>query len=99
MLSSLSPNPSARACRYFQAYIPRKSTLYVTALLRSFEHLAFDRSLDAQAGLSEFFVPPAMVEHFLSITNFLHQEGLMSQPQELDNRLYASLGSNNPTAS
>ena len=40
---------------YFQAQVNKKETWFLAATLRSFEHLAFDRTVDKQAGIFEFF--------------------------------------------
>ena len=42
---------------YYQAYIEKASCWYVVAILKSYEHLAFDRTLDTQTNLFEFYVP------------------------------------------
>jgi hypothetical protein len=76
-------------CDYFQARIERSKTLYVTAFLRSFEHVAFDRCLDAQTGLSEFFVPHAQRSHFLEIMGFLQEQGYIHDLCEMENRMEA----------
>jgi hypothetical protein len=74
-------------CVYYQATVLKEKHWMLTSLLRSFEHLAFDRTCDAQKGIFEFFVPPAMEHHFLGIMRHFEQEGLIWDLQKLPNRL------------
>ncbi len=73
--------------RYYQALVSIPNTWFVTAVLRSFEHVAFDRTLDAQQGLFEFFVPEGQEVYFLEIMNAFQMEGIVSNVCLLENRL------------
>ncbi len=74
-------------CLYFQAQVVRKRTWFFVAVLRSFEHLCFDRTLDKTTGTFEFFVPPKLESYFLEIMDHMEKEGIVSGVQKLDNRL------------
>ena len=75
-------------CSYYQAnVVQRELCLYVVAALRSYEHIAFDRTLNAETSLFEFFVPPATEEYFLTLMNYLQSEGFIYDLKKLPNRL------------
>jgi hypothetical protein len=75
-------------CLYFQAIIKREECWSLTAALRSFEHLAFDRTLDKEQSLMEFFVPENCELIFLEIMTYFMQRGIVFNLQKLPNRLY-----------
>src|SRR4029077_17030302 len=54
-------------CSYYQAHVKRELCWFVTAALRSYEHIAFDRTLDTATSLFEFFVAPSTEKYFLEI--------------------------------
>lgn len=72
---------------YYQALVSIPETWFVTATLRSFEHLTFDRTLDVEQGLFEFFVPIEMEPTFLEIMYYFEKNGIVSSIKKLDNRL------------
>lgn len=74
-------------CSYYQAYVDRRLCWFVVATLKSNEHVAFDRTIDAAANLLEFFVPPAMEQSFLSFMNHFEKEGLVRDCVKMPNRL------------
>ena len=74
-------------CSYYQAQINREKTWFFVGCLKSFEHIAFDRTLDAQKGIFEFFVPEDMEEYFLGIMQYFEKEGIVGNLQKLPNRL------------
>jgi len=45
---------------YYRATIDRTRCWYFVAILRSFEHMVFDRTYDVQNSVFEFFVPELM---------------------------------------
>jgi len=73
--------------RYFQATVHRELSWYVVAVLKSFEHLCFDRTYDADASRFEFFVAPDMAEEFLKLMEYFKDEHLIADLQELPNRV------------
>ncbi len=79
-------------CAYYQGYVVKEQTWFLVAVLRSYEHLAFDRTFDKQRGLFEFFVPVEL-EHFLvTLLGHMRELGVVSSFVKLPNRLliYAS---------
>lgn len=77
-------------CSYYQAHVQRELALYVVAALRSYEHVAFDRTLDPATSLFEFFVPSSTEKYFLILMDYLQSEGLIYDLTKLPNRLARS---------
>ena len=73
--------------RYFQATVHRQHARYVVAVLKSFEHLCFDRTYDADTSRFEFFVAPDMAEEFIRLIEYFKDEHLIADFQELPNRV------------
>lgn len=73
--------------RYFQATVHRELSWYVVAVLKSFEHMCFDRTYDADASRFEFFVAADMAEDFLKLMEYFKNEHLVADLQELPNRV------------
>ena len=74
-------------CSYYQANVERELCWFVTATLRSYEHISFDRTLDPETSLFEFFVPSSTEEYFLEVMKYFHKEGLVRNLTKLPNRL------------
>ena len=74
-------------CSYYQAQIDRPMTWFFVGCLKEFDHLAFDRTLDAEAGLFEFFVPVDMEASFLDFMRYFQDEKIVSNLEKLPNRL------------
>lgn len=74
-------------CTYYQAHVNKSDCLFFVAILRSFDHLAFDRTLDQPNQIFEFFVPEAMEEKFLKIITFFEKNGIVKNVRRLPNRL------------
>jgi len=81
---------SSLYCSYYQAHVQREKCLYMVAALRSYEHIAFDRTLDAETSLFEFFVPISTEKYFLTLMDGLQSEGLIYDLKKLPNRLIHS---------
>lgn len=73
-------------CSYYQARVVRKQTWLLVALLRSHEHLAFDRTLNKENAVFEFFVPSDREEFFIKIMRYLQHENIIYEFNELPNR-------------
>ena len=78
---------SSLYCSYYQAQVQRELCWYVTAALRSYEHISFDRTLDPATSLFEFFVPVSTEKPFLALMNYFETEGLVHNLKKLPNRL------------
>lgn len=74
-------------CIYYQAIVDRPLCWYVIAVLKSYDHIAFDRTIDVESNLIEFFVPPLTEAIFLSVMARLVKEGLVHNLVKLPNRL------------
>ena len=74
-------------CHYFQAELTKELVWFATSVLRGHEHLVFDRTLDPQRSLFEFFVPSAQVDEFLAIMLVLKDCGVVHNLAALPNRL------------
>jgi hypothetical protein len=73
--------------QYYRAHVVEKECWFLVAVLRSFEHLAFDRTYDKQTSTFEFFVPEGCEETFLTIMAYFTQQGVITSLQKLPNRL------------
>jgi hypothetical protein len=74
-------------CSYFQAEVKKAETWFFVATLRSFEHYAFDRTLDKERGLFEFFVPQGYEKKFVQLMSYYQDKGIISGFNKLENRL------------
>lgn len=74
-------------CSYYQAHVPREHCWFLTATLRSYEHIAFDRTLDKEQSIFEFFVPETMEPLFLQVMDRFEKEGNIRDLKKLPNRL------------
>lgn len=74
-------------CSYYQAHISEKEAWFLVALLRSFEHLAFDRTLSKSESIFEFFVPEGQEQTFLELMHALEARHIVTDLKQLPNRL------------
>ncbi len=74
-------------CSYYQARVTEKESWFLVALLRSFEHLAFDRTYDKSTATFEFFVPHDNERIFLELLEYLKKQGVILSVTALSNRL------------
>jgi len=74
-------------CSYYQAYVDKPFCWYVIAILKSHEHLAFDRTIDTPTNLFEFYVPESREQEFLTRMNYFQEQHLINNLQKLPNRL------------
>jgi len=72
---------------YYQAYVKPAMCWFVTSALKSYEHLAFDRTIDVPNSIFEFFVAPSVEPCFLEIMAYMEEQGYVSGLQKLPNRL------------
>jgi hypothetical protein len=73
--------------QYYQAQIERKKTWFFTSNLRSKEHFVFDRTIDTEKGIFEFFVPPLYEQEFLNFMKCFEELGIVKKLKKLPNRL------------
>ena len=74
-------------CLYYQAQVKREKCWFLVAILRSFEHMAFDRTVDKANSIFEFFVPASMKNDFEQVMNYFLAEGVITEFKQLENRL------------
>ncbi|MBY0109966.1 MAG: hypothetical protein K2X90_02540 [Candidatus Babeliaceae bacterium] len=74
-------------CLYYQASVIIKTTNLFVATFRYYEHIAFDRTLDAQKGIFEFFVPVDQEKLFLEAMSYLERRQLVHSVIKAENRL------------
>lgn len=72
---------------YYQAQVDPAHGWFFVGALRSFEHLAFDRTLDVATSTFEFFVPQDNELFFLDLMNYFITENIISDLKKLPNRL------------
>lgn len=77
-------------CYYYQAKIRRHDCWFFVATLRSFEHMAFDRTLDTHENIFEFLVPAATHEYFLEFMAYFQSIEMVSEFTRLPNRYETS---------
>ncbi len=72
---------------YYQAQVKPETCWLFTGVLRSYEHLVFDRTLDVAQSVFEFFVPPLNEAEFIELIFLLEKKGLVRGLTRLPNRL------------
>lgn len=73
--------------KYYQAHVDKKMTWFVVATLKSYEHMQFDRTIDPEQSIFEFFVPQDMEQLFLAVIKRLSEKGYVSGLIKQENRL------------
>jgi len=74
-------------CQYYQAKIKKQECSFFVAILRSFEHLCFDRTFDKEESIFEFFIPEYNEQYFLKLMNYFIKLEIVVNLQKLENRL------------
>ena len=74
-------------CIYYQAEVERSQCWLMVAILRSFENIAFDRTLDKRASVVEFFVAQDRELEFIELMQALTERGVIRNLRSLPNRL------------
>lgn len=74
-------------CVYYQAHVKESECWYFVAILRSFEHLVFDRTYDKQKSIFEFLVPEHMEDCFLQVMDYFTCQSIVWDIVKLPNRL------------
>ncbi len=74
-------------CSYYQIKVSEPQSWFVVGIMRSFEHLCFDRTLDVPNSIFEFFVPAEHEATFQEVVDYCLQQGLVSDVKKLPNRL------------
>ena len=74
-------------CLYYQAQVKKELCWFMVAVIRSCEHVAFDRTIDKAGSVFEFFVPPLMQKYFEEIMACFLKDGVITYCTQMDNRL------------
>ncbi len=78
-------------CLYYQAHVKKQENIYFVGILKSYDHLCFDRTLDAKgapdATIFEFFVPPLHETFFLTLMDYFKKQGTVTNLIKVPNRL------------
>jgi hypothetical protein len=74
-------------CAYWQAEVVREQTWFLVAVVRSYEYLAFDRTLDKKKNIFEFFVPIQGEVSFIKLLARLQEKGVILTYRKLENRI------------
>lgn len=74
-------------CCYYQACVKKSEALFLVATLKSVDHVCFDRALDPQRNVFEFFVPPLCEPIFLAIMKQCERHQIVRDVKKLPNRL------------
>lgn len=72
---------------YYQVNVEKSKGWFFVGILRSFENMAFDRTLDKNLSLFEVFVAPDFEDEFLDVMQLLEDRKVVSNLQKLPNRL------------
>lgn len=79
-----------KLCSYYQARVQRSQTLFFVATLRANEHVAFDRTLNKEHGIFEFFVPEEQEQRFLAIMSYYQTQAIIDNLIKLPNRFLSA---------
>lgn len=72
---------------YYQAHVQKELCWMVTATIRFMDHVAFDRTIDKENSVFEFYVAPDLEDEFLQIAHRLLKRNIFLTLQKLPNRL------------
>ena len=72
---------------YYTAHVVKAEVWFFVAILRSYDHVSFDRTYDVANSIFEFFVPIGMEPYFLEIMQVLEKEGVVDRLEKMSNRL------------
>ncbi len=74
-------------CSYYTGAVERSKVWVLVSALRGTEHVCFDRTLDVQNSIFEFFVPSATEHIFLEVMDYFKKEGVLLTLEKKENRL------------
>lgn len=72
---------------YYQAHIQKELSWLLTSAIRFSEHVAFDRTVDKQESIFEFYVAPDLEDVFLDIMKKLAVKNVVLRLEKMPNRL------------
>lgn len=74
-------------CVYYIGRIQKEKVWILSSALRGTEHVAFDRTLDVEKSIFEFFVPVATEPIFLQVMQYLQDQNVVLSLEKKENRL------------
>lgn len=74
-------------CEYYQAIVDVPNTWFVFGVIRSEDNLAFERTIEGNPSLLEFFVTKGQEAEFLDLMNYLINLGYILSIEKKPNRL------------
>lgn len=74
-------------CEYYLIKVDKSRSWMLSAVFKSFEHLSFDRTIDKENALFEFFVPQGNEVIFLEVIKYFKSIGLVLEYHKEENRL------------
>jgi len=77
-------------CSYYQAGLVVEKTWFVVGALRNEDHLAFERALENQTDILEFFVPVSQEACFVDLMQHFQSKGYITWLEKKTNR-YAEI--------
>ncbi len=72
---------------YYQAFVQKELCWMVTATIRYMDHVAFDRTIDKENSIFEFYVAPDLEHEFLDVAHRLLKHKVFLSFEQLPNRL------------
>lgn len=72
---------------YYVGQFERKKCWLLSSVMRGTEHVAFDRCINKEESIFEFFVPQSTESIFLESMNYLKKEGVLLSLEKKENRL------------
>lgn len=72
---------------YYQARVQKELCWFVTASIRYCDHVAFDRTIDKDGSVFEFYVAPDLEAEFLHLAKQLLDRKVFLDLTKLPNRL------------
>ena len=72
---------------YYQAQVQKELCWMVTATIRFCDHVAFDRTIDKEGSIFEFYVAPDLQDEFLLIAHKLLERKIFLTLVQMPNRL------------
>jgi len=74
---------------YYTAHVKREQCWVLSSALKGTENVAFDRTLDKENSIFEFFVPEDTEHIFLELMHYMVKKGVVTSYQKSENRLKA----------
>ncbi len=72
---------------YYQAHVVKKETWFFVAILRSFEHMSFDRTLIKETSTFELYVAAETEPYFIELMTYFLEAGVITYFEKKENRL------------